>query len=73
MDAIGDTSGSCTTTKVDQSPHTISASSDERGSGVNNIKIKHGYSKLVVGRVGNEDFKQWFFTPTKPLIGLYGR
>ena len=51
----------------------MSASSDERGSGVNNIKIKYGYEKLKVGKVSNEDFKQWFFTDAKPLIGLYGR
>ena len=76
LESFGDTTnstGTCIKTVFDSSPHMFKVSGDSTGSGVNNLKLKWGYEKLVVGRTGKEDFQQWYFALTRPLIGLYGR
>ena len=51
--------GNCIVTELDANPYELKVSGDLRGSGVNDIKIKYGYSKLAVGRTDKDDYKQW--------------
>ena len=48
--------GACQVTKFTASPHMVKLSGDSSSSGVNNLKLKYSYEKLVVGRTGKEDF-----------------
>ena len=50
----------------------IKASSNSRGSGVNNLQIKAGDKKIKTSKI-KDDYKQWFYTEERPLIGIYGR
>ena len=56
----------------------IKASSNSRGSGVNNIQYEYANKKEKFGSKKNEldkdkSAREWSFTDEKPLIGLYGR
>ena len=70
---VNNDTGACNMTEVSSSPHMLKISGDSSSSGVNNIKIKYSYVKLVVGRTGKEDFSQWYIASNRPLIGFYGR
>ena len=49
------------------------ANGDDRGSGVNNLRIRNSDEKIKVSKMG-EEYDQWDFNPDeKPLIGLWGR
>ena len=56
----------------------IKASSNKRGSGVNNVQYEYANKKEKFGSKKNEldkdkNAREWSFTDDKPLIGLYGR
>ena len=68
----GDVTVGCTTTQLLATVRTIKASSNSRDNGVNNLLIKAGDQKIKTSKIA-KDFKQWFFTEDKPLIGIYGR
>ena len=52
---VNNDTGACNMTEVGSSPHMLKISG-VASSGVNKIKIKYGYEKMVVGRVGKEDY-----------------
>ena len=72
LDAVGNMATSCTTTTFAKPITTMKANSDERGSGVNNLRIRNSDEKIKVSKMG-EEYKQWDFNDEKPLIGLWGR
>ena len=73
LGSAGDVKGGCTMYQLPGPVTTIKASSNSRGSGVNNFKLKAGENEVLIdGSKLAKEYKQWWFEEM-PLIGLYGR
>ena len=73
LSSAGDVKGGCDMYQLPGPVTTIKASSNSRGSGVNNFKLKAGDNIVLIdGSKLAKEYKQWWFEDM-PLIGLYGR
>ena len=73
LGSAGDVKGGCEVYQLPGPVTTVKASSNSRGSGVNNLKLKAGDNEIILdsSKLAKE-YKQWWFEEM-PLIGLYGR
>ena len=60
LESFGNMTGDCNVAELDYAnAFELKASGDSRGSGVNDIKIRYGNSKIRVGTTDKDDYKQW--------------